>query len=513
MNTKDKSANRPTKLPIIVVTGASGFIGRHFLEAFKYDFYIHAISRRAQIAVGVERHDNINWIRLDIGDEAMVREVFEGIVRTGGADFILHLAGFYDFTNTDNPEYERTNVKGTGFILKYAKKLNLKRFIFASSLTVTEFGKNELVITEKSPSDANFPYARSKRKGENLILEYSKNIPCVILRCAAIFSDWCEYGPLYILLSKWLSNSWDSNILPGKGEAAIPYLHTKNLNSLIYLIIKQTSRLPRCGIYVASHDGCTAQKDLNNLAMRYNYGRSDKLHFIPKWLAMLGVVGLNLLGKLKEKKPFIRPWMILYTDKKMQIDASQTRKTVGWRPIERFQIQRRLLFLIENRKSNQYEWDRKNELALHEGSTIRPNLLICESMVNFEQDIIKEVLDDIFKPENEGQFKNYIELDNSELNYRFKNLYKMLKTAVVLGDRLHVLSYARSLAVERFKENFEVVEVINAISLVGDLIVNRLNKQESLKDIHLRIHDEILITVQLIIDELEDSYERLSGVA
>ncbi len=144
---------------------------------------------------------------------------------------------------------------------------------------------------------------------------------------------------------------------------------------------------------------------------------------------------------------------------------------------------------------------------------MRPNLLIYESMVNFEQDIIKEVLDDIFKPENEGQFKNYIELDNSELNYRFKNLYKMLKTAVVLGDRLHVLSYARSLAVERFKENFEVVEVINAISLVGDLIVNRLNKQESLKDIHLRIHDEILITVQLIIDELEDSYERLSGVA
>ncbi len=172
-----------------------------------------------------------------------------------------------------------------------------------------------------------------------------------------------------------------------------------------------------------------------------------------------------------------------------------------------------LLFLIENRKSNQYEWDRKNELALHEGSTMRPNLLIYESMVNFEQDIIKEVLDDIFKPENEEQFKNYIKLDNSELNYRFKNLYKMLKTVVVLGDRLHVLSYARSLAVERFKENFEVNEVINAISMVGDLIVNRLKKQENLKDIHLRIHDEILITVQLIIDELEDSYERLSGLA
>ncbi len=513
MSPYNSQTNRAANLPVIIVTGASGFIGRHFLEAFKYEFYIHAIARRAQKAVGVERHDNINWIRLDIGDEEMVKEVFEGIVRDGGADFILHLAGFYDFTNTDNPEYERTNVKGTEFILKYAKLLNLKRFIFASSLTVTEFDKNDIVITEKSIPDANFPYARSKRKGENLIQEHCKDFPCAILRCAAIFSDWCEYGPLYILLSKWLSDSWDSNILPGKGEAALPYMHTKNLNSLIYLIIKQTSRLPRCGIYIASHDGCTAQKDLHNLALRYNFGRPDKLRFIPKWLAMLGVIGLNLLGKLKGKKPFIRPWMIIYTDKKMQIDASQTRKTVNWRPVERFQLQRRLLFLIENRKSNQYEWDRKNELALHEGSTIRPNLLIYESMVNFEQDVIREVLNDIFKPENEERFKNYIKLDNSEINYRFKNLYKMLKTAVVLGDRLHILSYARSLAVEHFKENFEVNEVINAISLMGDLIVNRLKKQESLKDIHLRIHDEILITVQLIIDELEDSYERLSGVA
>ena len=88
----------------------------------------------------------------------------------------------------------------------------------------------------------------------------------------------------------------------------------------------------------------------------------------------------------------------------------------------------------------------------------------------------------------------------------------MLKTAVVLGDRLHVLVYAQSLASERFKENFEAREVINVIGLLGDMLVDRLKQQEKLKDLKSRIHDEILLTVQLIADEIEDSYDRLLGI-
>ncbi len=228
-----KLVKRPTRLPVMIVTGASGFIGRHVLESFKYEFYIYAIARRAQRAVGVENHENINWIRLDIGEEEMVAETFERIREKGGADFLIHLAGYYDFTNKNHPEYLRTNINGTKLILKYAQRLNLKRFIFASSLTVSEFGKNGPVLNEKSAANANFPYALSKKEGERIVHKYGKKFPCTVIRCAAIFSDWCEYGPLYVLLSMWLSQRWDSNILTGKGEAAIPYFHTRNLNSLL----------------------------------------------------------------------------------------------------------------------------------------------------------------------------------------------------------------------------------------------------------------------------------------
>lgn len=460
----------------------------------------------------MEPHENIKWLRLDIGDENMVKATFEQIFRAGGADFILHLAGYYDFTNKSHPEYERTNVKGTSFILKYARDLGIKRFIFTSSLVVTRFGKEGPLLNENSPADSASPYAVSKKKAEALLAQYSAVFPCSVIRCAAIFSDWCEYGPLYTLLTIWLSEGFDSNILTGRGEAAVPYLHTRDLNALIHRIINNSDVLKSYDIYVASPQGCSSQRELHELALRYYFGQARKIIFVPVWFAWISVAFINFAGWLRGKTPFIKPWMILMTDKKMMVDASKTYRILNWKPVDRFEIKRRLLFLIENKKSNPYEWVRRNEQAIQKAGKTHPNFIIYESMLHFEEQIIDDVLKELQKPEKKNNFYHYLLLDEKELLYRFKNLYKMLKTAVLLGDRLHVLQYARSLAVERFKEHFEVREVKNAINLLGDQTVRQLKTNGALKNLDLRIHDEILLTIQLIIDELEDSYERLSGL-
>ena len=135
---------------------------------------------------------------------------------------------------------------------------------------MTEFKEPGLIINEKSPCDASFNYAVSKKKGEELVKKYSHKFPVAIVRLAAIYSDWCEYGPLYYFLKTWLEKNWRSNILAGKGEAAVPYLHVKNLNTLFYKIILNTNELPKYDIYIASPDGCISQKKLYDIAVRYN---------------------------------------------------------------------------------------------------------------------------------------------------------------------------------------------------------------------------------------------------
>jgi len=63
-------------LPGIVITGASGFIGRHVVESLRETFHVFALARRTQQEVGVPRHQNIEWILVDIGDALQLDRVF-----------------------------------------------------------------------------------------------------------------------------------------------------------------------------------------------------------------------------------------------------------------------------------------------------------------------------------------------------------------------------------------------------------------------------------------------------
>ena len=136
------------------------------------------------------------WILVDIAHESSRATICETIKQKGGVDYIIHLAAYYDFDNEPHPEFERTNVTGTHLLLEQAKKLDPKRFIFASSLAACNFPSPGEVINEQSPLDADFPYAVSKKKGEQMVKAYAEYFPCTSVRLAAVYGDWCEYGRL-----------------------------------------------------------------------------------------------------------------------------------------------------------------------------------------------------------------------------------------------------------------------------------------------------------------------------
>ena len=77
-----------------MVTGASGFIGRHFIIAVSGKFRLFCIARRSQKEVGIPYHKNIHWLQLDITNQKNLLNAFKYIKDHGGAEFFLHLAGF-----------------------------------------------------------------------------------------------------------------------------------------------------------------------------------------------------------------------------------------------------------------------------------------------------------------------------------------------------------------------------------------------------------------------------------
>lgn len=501
-----------SKLPKLIVTGASGIVGRGLLEAAKEDFLIYAIARRSQKEAKVNPHPNIQWIQVDIGNWLSVRWVMHNIKRKGGADFVIHLAGYYDFEYKPHPEYQRTNINGTRYMLEQSKILQVKRFIYASSSAASEFPSKGNKINEKSDLDGKYDYARSKKKGEEMVKEFSQWFPCSIVRFAAVYTDWCEYGPLYMFLSAWLSKSWKSRILGGKGLSAVPYIHGNDLNNLMLIILNKTKTLPDFDIYLGSPDDCVTHLELFNKATRYFYGKHIKPFFMPKFLALPGVILSDLIGRIIGNRPFERPWMMKYIDLQLDIDPSYTSNTLGWKPTPRYHILRRLLFLIEKIKSDPNEWHFRNTEAMKRVS-IRPGLQIYDVLMDKKDLVIADIESRLLMNSDGKEFANYQKKNLKDLKWDISIFYQLIASSVRLNDRIFLLDYIHDLAQVRSKEGFTSHEVASAVLEVGKIILLHLMKEPELNDIEQLGHDYITLTIQLAVDEIEDTFEKLDPSA
>ena len=226
-------------LPRLILTGASGFVGRHLLEALCDDWTVYGIARRSQARCGARVHPNLTWFQVDIGDREALADVFGKIREQGGADVVVHLAAHYDFTGEDHPEYFRTNVDGLRNTLDLSVEAGVKQFFFSSSTAACELPPHGRTLDETSPPDGRHIYAQTKRIGETMVGGYKDRFTPVIMRFAAMFSDYCEYPPLYMFLETWLSDAWNRHVLGGKGESAIPYLHVADAVAFLVRLLER----------------------------------------------------------------------------------------------------------------------------------------------------------------------------------------------------------------------------------------------------------------------------------
>ena len=499
------------QMPGIIVTGASGFIGRHFVITVSGKFRLFCIARRSQKEAGVPESDHTHWLQADITKWGNILRIFDYVREHGGADFVLHLAGYYDFTLLENPVYEETNVIGTRYLLELSTLLKIKRFIFSSSLAACKFPSPGRALTEKSPLDADFPYARSKRRAESIIKEYSKTLSCSIVRLAAVYSDWCEYPILYMMLKSWLSNkTLLSRIVAGKGESAVPYLHIKDLIKLFLRIIAISNALPQLGVYIGGSQGSISHFDLFRTATRYYYGHDVKPLKMPKFLVRPGLHVLCFWGWLIGKDMLEKPWMAEYIDKKLTIDASVTYKSLGWRPTPRYHVLRRLLFITEKMITHPNNWTFRNELMLQRVA-YRKSTMIYDILTELRESSVEKLVNEVLKPENAARFPNYRKMDRDLLKWYITLNYQLVLATVRNRDRAMIPNYAQVMAYRRFVEGFKAREVKDLMYLTAKTMEISLLERPEFKGSKQRVDDYIILTAQLAIDEFEDTYEILKS--
>ncbi len=348
--------------PIVVITGASGFIGSAVCVDLVRDFIVIAIDRREPTEQLRRAATQAIWHIIDIADNQAISKVFAQTRNDfGQIDFVIHLAAYYDFDTDWVPEYQRTNVDGTAKVIRASINEGVKRLVFASSIAAMEPPAIGSYLTEESPTSEFLPYARSKSLGERLLAEASSQVPCNILRIAGVFSDWCELPPLYSLIRLWTSAFPFGFIIPGQGESGIPYIHLNDLVRLVRLCILQNHELGPYNIFLASQHGAVLHRQLFP-AIRSAAGYSGSLRpiHIPRKIAKFGARFRYALGEISGNRPYERPWMLEYVDKPWNTDTSNTRRNLDWDCTPELGLLRKIPDILNNLKTDPKGWEERN---------------------------------------------------------------------------------------------------------------------------------------------------------
>ncbi len=497
--------------PIIVITGACGFVGRHLISSLKEEFRIIGVDWRSQEQGSIPKSQGVRWAQADITDmSALTRALGEVVSRDTRPDLVLHLAAYYDFEGeTHREHYWRTNVVGTRNMLDLCESFGIPRFVLASSLAACRFPAPGETLDESSPPDGDHIYAQTKAAAEAMLAEY-RSIHSLIVRFAAMFSDFCEYPPLFEFLQTWLSPVWNSRVLGGAGRSAIPYLHIRDAVRLLRAMLHRFDDLEQRAVIVASPDGSTSHKELFRTATAAYYGAPKRPIHVPKILVRPGIWARLLWGRLLGSIPFERPWMADYVDLAMNADSSRTRALLDWQPIERLAILRRLPLMIDNYSSYPGEWSRLNQGASHK-SFSRPNLVIHD-LIRHHQTRISERLTHVMTEKySEGQFSSYVRLAEGERAWNHHLALTQLMSSVATRQRSFFVDYCRNLAQRRFEAGFKTQEVTTALRELERVIIEVLREDEASQAIEDCIPTHLSMTVQFAIDEVEYVFDELQA--
>jgi dihydroflavonol-4-reductase len=159
------------------LTGATGFVGSHVARALA--------DNGADLRLLVRSNSNLKNIQdlkadLFTGDLRDPASLEKGIA---GCDAIFHVAADYRLWVRDPDEMYRANVEGTRAILAAARKNNVRRVVYTSSVATMGFRQGALADENSQVSLANMigPYKRSKFMAEQAAIEAARKGQDVVI--------------------------------------------------------------------------------------------------------------------------------------------------------------------------------------------------------------------------------------------------------------------------------------------------------------------------------------------
>ncbi|HEY8920943.1 MAG TPA: NAD(P)-dependent oxidoreductase [Chitinophaga sp.] len=205
----------------VLITGASGFVGFHVIEAaLKAGLEVHAAVRASSQVKHLEGLA-VQYVSPDFRSEEAIRKLLE----EHQYDYVIHGAGITKAFSEE--EYNAVNAGYTQNLALAIKnaKAPVKRFVFISSLAALgpiAYEAQAPLLEESAPQPVT-AYGRSKLLAEKY-LQQIEGLPLITLRPTAV------YGPRdkdIFIMFKMIARGWEPYI--GRKQQRFSFLYAKDL--------------------------------------------------------------------------------------------------------------------------------------------------------------------------------------------------------------------------------------------------------------------------------------------
>lgn len=308
--------------PKILVTGATGFLGKRLVEHLVEKGYpVRALARKLSNLEKLKRLD-IEILFGDVADVESLKPAFEGI------DYVIHAAAD---TSGNEEDGQLSTIQGTKNIIDLCEQFKIERLIYISSCSVYGVSdyKSGQIVTEESTLERfplkRGPYSHAKLEAETFIRQaFGKSSTSIVcLRPGTIIGPGGEiFTPMmgFALGHKMFA-------IIGTGKFVLPLIYIDNLVEAIINSMEKGSSNGK--IYNVIDMDRLTKKDYVDLLLRRLYPKARYI-YIPYRLLYLIVLFQEILLKMLRRDPFLTRYRLTSSQKNVIYEISKIRNELNW---------------------------------------------------------------------------------------------------------------------------------------------------------------------------------------
>lgn len=307
----------------ILVTGGTGFIGRHLVKELTSQGALCRLLIRS--TSDTSTLNEITGVELWKGDLTQPQTIV-GIAE--GIDYVFHLAAEGHVSAMSEEalnKFTKVNVDGTKNILAACKGHKVKKFVHFSSTAAMGLIKKKLVDESDVPRPVT-PYQKTKLESEKVAFQWGKDfvIPTVVVRPCMIYGIGGK-GEFY-KISQLMRKGMFPRV--GCGRNLTPLIHVKDV---VQGALKALKNGVPGEVYLLASDRSIDVNEMRHFIMEA-WGTKAIYPYVPVWAMFFIARCFELLAKFNGKAPIATRQNIDSTVWDRQFSIEKAKRELGYTP-------------------------------------------------------------------------------------------------------------------------------------------------------------------------------------